>query len=165
MKDKAIMVFDYPKNCIDCKLSYDDRYSIYCGAIPTDDNEVPKDADFHEKCPLIKVPNTYDKGWRYYDGWIHKLVNTARLEELRGYLKDKVGDFTERHEDDFVVALEKPITTETGPKYLMIEIKHEGLYQITVESNWWDEDKEVVVCQNKDSLVRAIKRYLPILGQ
>ena len=84
------------------------------------------------------------------------------LEELRDYLQSETGEeFTEYRIGETITALEKPVMTENGGKYLVIRIS-EGSYQITVESNWWDEKKEEYVCREKECVKRLVGRYLLI---
>lgn len=162
MKDKAVLVIDFPRRgCVDCPIMWQDRHHLYCGAIVTDDNIIPDDAEFHENCPLVKIPFLHDKGRGWYDRWLQKLANTPRLEDLREYLQKKTGaEFDVRKEDDFVIALERPVVTETGEaKYMVVEIVNNGLYQITIEKNWWDEDKEVTQCHTTEAVGLVVSRY------
>lgn len=61
--NKAILVIDMPNSCNECKIRFDDEYSIWCPYDNPEPNGIWKYVDSGTKpdwCPLKPIPEKYD---------------------------------------------------------------------------------------------------------
>ena len=161
---KGVLVIDQPKSCALCPFVEMGKTYMNCYALESEEN-TPDDVDIREDCPIVTIPeDMFSKDWRWFNHWIHLIVNDVKLREVNQFLKEDLGEGLTEIKDDgdtFVVKLRKYLTVNGEERPLIVKMK-ESVYQVILDRYWESDGVEETECTRRDTLVKAVQRYMQL---